>query len=81
MVVVKLMLKTALADGVPANVAVPFPLLVNTKPAGKVPVSVRFGAGNPTDVTVTELAVPTRSVAELALPIAGAWLYALRGSV
>ena len=33
------------AEGVPASVAVPFPLLTKVTPAGREPVSVRVGAG------------------------------------
>ena len=39
---------------VPASVAVPSPLAVNVTPAGKTPLSVSEGAGEPVVVTVKE---------------------------
>jgi hypothetical protein len=58
--------------GVPASVAVPFPLLVNVTPLGNVPVSLSVGVGLPVAVTVNVPAVPTVNVVLLPLVIAGA---------
>jgi hypothetical protein len=59
--------------GVPASVAVPFPLSVNVTPLGSVPDSVIAGAGGPVAVTVNVPAAPTVNVVLFALVIVGAW--------
>jgi hypothetical protein len=51
------------AAGVPARVAVPFPLSVSVTPVGKAPVWVMAGAGDPVVVTVKVLATPWVKVA------------------
>lgn len=59
--------------GVPASVAVPFPLSVKVTPLGNVaPVSLNAGAGSPEVVTVNEPCAPMPKVALLALVICGA---------
>ena len=50
------------AAGVPLRVAVPLPLSMNVTPGGKVPDSVRDGAGRPVVVTENLPAVPTLKV-------------------
>ena len=60
--------------GVPASVAVPFPLLVKVTPDGSVPVDWSAGTGKPVVVTEKLLAAPTENVTALALVIAGGWL-------
>jgi hypothetical protein len=62
------------AAGVPASVAVPFPLLVNVTPDGNAPVFVMAETGKPVVVTLNDPAEPTVNVAEAADVIAGAWL-------
>ena len=42
-------------------------------PEGRVPVSVRLGAGKPVVVTEKDPEVPLKKLAELAEVIAGAW--------
>jgi hypothetical protein len=59
------------AAGVPLSR--PDPALKVT-PLGKVPLSLRVGAGKPVPVTVNAPAVPTVKVILLALVMAGAWL-------
>src|SRR2546426_370827 len=71
---VKVMPKTPLVDGVPANVAVPFPLLLKVIPTGRAPVSAIVGGGKPEAVTVTEPTAAARTAAVFALVIAGIWL-------
>jgi hypothetical protein len=61
------------AAGVPASVAVPFPLSTNVTPVGSAPVSVSAGSGKPVVVTVKVPAWPTVNVVLAALVIAGAW--------
>src|SRR6266478_6280803 len=58
--------------GVPLSVPVPLPLSRNVTPAGKVPLSVMIGVGNPVVVTLNVPATPTWKVAVFALVIAGA---------
>src|SRR5579859_4218537 len=60
------------AVGVPARVAVPSPLSVNVTPAGRAPVSLSPGDGNPVVVTVNVPGEPAVKVAENAEVIAGA---------
>ena len=60
------------AAGVPANVAVPFPLLVNVTPEGSAPVRTSVGVGEPVVVTLNNPLAPTVNVVALALVIAGA---------
>jgi hypothetical protein len=63
----------ALPDaGVPLSVAVPFPLSLNVKPLGSVPVSVSDGVGDPVVVTLKLPAAPTVNVVLFALVIVGA---------
>jgi len=56
--------------GVPLNTPV---ATLKVTPLGKVPDSLRLGAGKPVAVTVNEPAAPTVKVALLALVIADAW--------
>ena len=56
------------AAGVPLNTPV---AAVNVTPLGKVPVSLRVGAGEPVAVTVNVPIVPTVNVVLLALVMAG----------
>ena len=58
--------------GVPANVAVPFPLSVKVIPEGRVPVSDKEGVGLPVVWTVKVPAEPVAKVVAFALVIAGA---------
>ena len=58
--------------GVPANVAVPSPLLVKVTLLGNAPVSPNDAVGVPVVVTVKVPAVPTVNVALLELVITGA---------
>jgi hypothetical protein len=61
------------AFGVPANVPVPSPLLVNVTPPGNAtPPRAMDGAGKPVVVTVNVPGVPTVNVVALALEIVGA---------
>jgi hypothetical protein len=60
------------AVGVPLSVPVPLPLLRNVTPAGKAPLSVMLGVGNPLVVTLNVPATPTWKVAAFALVNAGA---------
>jgi hypothetical protein len=57
--------------GVPAIVAVPFPLSVNPTPEGNAPLDASAGVGSPVVVTVNVPAWPTENVALLALVITG----------
>ena len=50
---------SAPAAGVPASVAVPFPLSTNVTPAGSEPDRVSVGAGNPVAVSATVPVSPT----------------------
>lgn len=59
------------AAGVPANVAVPFPLSLKVTPPGSAPVSVSDGVGVPVVVTENVPATPTANVVLLALVTAG----------
>src|SRR5712692_9055074 len=61
------------AVGVPLSVPVPLPLLRNVTPAGKGPLSVMLGVGDPLVVTVSVPAAPTWKVATFALVIVGGW--------
>src|SRR5258708_23484027 len=61
------------AAGVPLSVPVPLPLLRNVTPAGKAPLSVMLGVGNPVVFTLNVPAAPTWNVAEFALVIVGGW--------
>ena len=61
------------AAGVPASVAVPFPLSVNVTPPGNVPDSLKLPVGKPVEVIVNVPAEPTVNVVLLRLVIAGAW--------
>jgi hypothetical protein len=67
-VAVKLMLKTPATEGVPLNTPV---ATLNDTPAGKAPLSVNVGAGEPVAVTVKDPAAPTVNVVLLALVITG----------
>ena len=60
------------AAGVPARVAVPFPLSIKVTPEGSAPDSLIAAVGLPVVVTENVPSVPTVNVAELALVIAGA---------
>jgi len=64
-------LPTASAAGDPEIVAVPLPLSTKARPAGRVPVSVRAGAGKPVVVIVNVRAVPARRAVNDGLVIAG----------
>jgi len=67
--------KTPLAVAVPASVAVPLPLSLNVRPAGKAPVSVRAGVGKLWPVVTVNVPVaPTINVVLVALVIVGASL-------
>ena len=59
------------AVGVPARVAVPFPLSVKVTPAGSAPVSVRAASGVPVEDTVKVPAVPLVKVLAAAEVMAG----------
>src|SRR5882762_7810079 len=61
------------AVGVPLSVPVPLPLLRNVTPAGKAPLSVMLGVGDPLVFTVNVPAAPTWNVAAFALVITGGW--------
>src|SRR6267143_399673 len=67
------MANVPVAVGVPLSVPVPLPLLRNVTPAGKAPLSVMLGVGNPLVVTVNVPATPTWNEVAFALVIAGAW--------
>ena len=58
----------------PATVAVPLrtPAEVSVTPLGRVPVSLKVGAGTPVAVTVNDPAVPAVNVVLFALVIVGA---------
>src|SRR5258708_5501831 len=58
--------------GVPLSVPVPLPLLRNVTPAGKAPLSVMLGVGDPLVFTVNVPAAPTWNVTAFALVNAGA---------
>jgi hypothetical protein len=60
-----------LAPGVPARIPV---AAVKVTPAGRVPVTLKVGAGVPVAVTVKVPAVPTVNVVVPALVIVGGWL-------
>ena len=62
------------AVGVPASVAVPFPLSTKDTPAGKEPVSDSVGVGGPAAVTVKVPAEPAVKEALFPLVITGAAL-------
>jgi hypothetical protein len=53
-------------------VAVPPPFVVKWRPVGRVPISLREGAGYPVAVTAKDPVVPTVNVAVAGLVIAGA---------
>ena len=57
----------------PANVAVPSPLLVRVTPEGSVPVTDTVERGEPKVDTVNDPAAPTLKVVVGALLIAGAF--------
>lgn len=59
------------ASGVPEMVAVPLPLSVKVRPAGRAPESEMEGSGEPVVVMVNEEATPTTKVAVAALVMAG----------
>jgi hypothetical protein len=59
--------------GVPASVAVPFPLLTNVTPLGSAPDSVKEGFGVPVELTVKLPAEPTVNVVPAVLVMAGPW--------
>jgi hypothetical protein len=59
------------AAGVPAKVAVPFPLSLKVTPLGRVPVSLSDGAGKPAVVTVKLPADPSLKVVLLAEVMVG----------
>jgi hypothetical protein len=61
-----------LVAGVPASVAVPFPLSVKLIPLGSVPVAWRAGVGTPVEVTVNVSPLPIVKVVPSALVICGA---------
>ncbi len=61
-----------LPAGVPASVAVPFPLSVKLTPLGSVPVAWRAGVGTPVEVTVNVSPLPIVKVVRSALVICGA---------
>src|SRR5258708_30531375 len=61
------------AVGVPLSVPVPLPLLRNVTPAGKVPLSVMLGVGDPLVLTLNVPAAPTWNVTAFALVIVGGW--------
>lgn len=71
-VTVMICVPTELAEGAPARVAVPFPLLVNVRPAGKSPVKPRVGAGMPDATNVYVTATPTTRVGLVVTGIVGA---------
>lgn len=61
------------SGGVPASVAVPFPLSVNVTPVGRVPeIIVKDGNGTPLVVTVKLPAAPGMNVTPSALVMTGA---------
>ena len=63
------------AAGVPAMVAVPFPLSVKLSPEGNAALlSLMDGVGKAVVFTVKLNAVPTVALALAALVMAGAWL-------
>src|SRR5258708_32000955 len=65
---------TNVRDAVGVPLSVPFPLtwLRNATPAGKVPLSVMLGVGDPLVVTLNVPAAPTWKVTAVALVNAGA---------
>src|SRR5260370_31450118 len=67
------MANVPVAVGVPLSVPVPLPLLRNVTPAGKGPLSVMLGVGDPLVFTVNVPATPTWKVAAFALVIVGGW--------
>src|SRR5258707_11453879 len=69
---VNVMTNVPVAVGVPLSVPVPLPLSRNVTPAGKAPLSVMLGVGNPVAVTLNVPAAPTWNEVEFALVIAGA---------
>ena len=69
------------AAGVPAKVAVPFPLSTKVTPEGSAPVSVIAAVGLPVVITENDPCVPTVKAVELALVMAGAVGAALTVSV
>src|SRR5258708_23610985 len=66
------MANVPVAVAVPLSVPVPLPLLRNVTPAGKAPLSVMLGVGDPLVVTVNVPAAPTWNVTAFALVNAGA---------
>src|SRR5258707_5686633 len=68
---VNVMTNVPVAVGVPLSVPVPLPLLRNVTPAGKAPLSVMLGVGDPLVFTVNVPAAPTWNVAAFALVIVG----------
>src|SRR5260370_809302 len=67
------MANVPVAVGVPLSVPAPLPLSRNVTPAGKAPLSVMLGVGNPVVVTLNVPAAPTWKVAAFALVIVGGW--------
>src|SRR5260370_42631176 len=63
------MRKAPAAVGVPLSVPVPLPSSRNVTPAGKGPLSVMLGVGDPVVVTVNVPAAPAWNEAEFALVI------------
>src|SRR5258707_2805417 len=57
------------AVGVPLSVPVPLPLSRNVTPAGKAPLSVILGVGDPVAVTLNVPAAPTWNEADLKLTL------------
>src|SRR6266849_1052371 len=69
---VNVMTNVPVAVGVPLSVPLPLPLSRNVTPAGKAPLSVMLGVGNPVVVTLNVPAAPTWNEVAFALVIAGA---------
>src|SRR5712664_930663 len=67
------MANVPVAVGVPLSVPVPLPLSRNVTPAGKAPLSVMLGVGDPLVFTVNVPAAPTGKMAAFALVIVGGW--------
>src|SRR5260370_32314520 len=63
------MTNVPVAVGVPLSVPVPLPLSRNVTPAGKAPLSVILGVGDPVAVTLNVPAAPAWNVAAFALVI------------
>src|SRR5205085_3092761 len=62
---------TPVTAGVPLNVAVPFGSALRESPAGRAPISLMAGAGNPDAVIVNIPALPAMNDAPAALVIRG----------